>query len=53
MDYLFDIFPQTYGAEAGPESAIQPMEETGMSDEVLQKVRIWIFSINLTQIYSK
>lgn len=37
---FFGIFPQTYGAEAGPESAIQPMEETGMSDEVLQKVRI-------------
>ncbi|XP_048772113.1 pre-mRNA-processing factor 19-like [Ostrea edulis] len=29
----------TYGAEAGPESAIQPMEETGMSDEVLQKLQ--------------
>lgn len=36
---------QTYGAEAGPESAIQPMEETGMSEEVLQKVRFWNRSV--------
>ncbi|WAR02735.1 PRP19-like protein [Mya arenaria] len=28
-----------YGAEAGPEAAEQPMEEAGMSDEVLQKLQ--------------
>lgn len=30
---------QSYAAEAGPESAEQPMEEAGMSDEVLQKLQ--------------
>ena len=32
-------FPlQAYGAEAGPETAEQPVEEAGMTDEILQKV---------------
>ena len=30
---------QAYGAEARPEEADQPMEEAGMSDEVLQKLQ--------------
>ncbi|KAI0208882.1 Pre-mRNA-processing factor 19 [Lamellibrachia satsuma] len=28
-----------YGAEAGPETADQPMEEAGMTDEILQKLQ--------------
>jgi hypothetical protein len=29
---------QAYAAEAGPEAAQQPIEEAGMSEEVIQKV---------------
>jgi pre-mRNA-processing factor 19 len=36
---IFYIFHQSYAAEAGPEAAEQPMEEAGMSDEVLQKLQ--------------
>ena len=31
---------QVYAAEAGPEAAQQPIEEAGMSEEVIQKVRV-------------
>lgn len=37
--YDFGCVLQVYGAEAGPETAEQPMEEAGMSDEVLQKLQ--------------
>ena len=29
---------QAYAAEAGPQNAEEPMEEAGMSDEIIQKV---------------
>jgi len=31
---------QAYAAEAGAERAEEPMEEAGMSDEIIQKARI-------------
>ena len=32
---------QAYGAEAGGDAAEEPMEEAGMTDDIIQKVSNW------------
>jgi len=39
--YLFmTVVLQAYAAEAGAERAEEPMEEAGMSEEIIQKARL-------------
>ena len=46
--YLLSVLLQAYGADAGAERAEEPMEEAGVTEEIIQKVNELIHAISVS-----